>query len=75
VGMIETFPELHRIGIFVMPNPWDRGSAAVLEEMGFPALATTRAGLGRTLGRDDQQVTRDELVRHVNDLTGASSGL
>lgn len=52
-----------------MPNPWDRGSAALLEQMGFPALATTSAGLGRTLGKDDQEVTRDELVRHVEDLT------
>lgn len=52
-----------------MPNPWDRGSALVLEEMGFPALATTSAGLGRSLGKDDQQVTRDELVTHVADLT------
>ncbi len=67
------FSELHREGIFVMPNPWDRGSALILEEMGFPALATTSAGLGRSLGKDDQQVTRDELVTHVADLTGVLS--
>jgi 2-methylisocitrate lyase-like PEP mutase family enzyme len=71
--LIETFSELHRDGIFVMPNPWDRGSALVLEEMGFPALATTSAGLGRSLGKDDQQVTRDELVWHVAELTGVLS--
>ena len=73
MSTIHVFSELHREGIFVMPNPWDRGSAVVLEGMGFPALATTSAGLGRTLGRDDQQVTRDELVRHVEDLTGVLS--
>ena len=56
-----------------MPNPWDRGSALVLEEMGFRALATTSAGLGRSLGKDDQQVTRDELVTHVADLTAVLS--
>ena len=69
MSTIDVFSELHREGIFVMPNPWDRGSALILEEMGFPALATTSAGLGRSLGKDDQQVTRDELVTHVADLT------
>jgi 2-methylisocitrate lyase-like PEP mutase family enzyme len=73
MSLIETFSRLHEAGIFVMPNPWDRGSALVLEEMGFPALATTSAGLGRSLGKDDQQVTRDELVRHVAELTGVLS--
>lgn len=73
MSTIQVFSELHREGIFVMPNPWDRGSALVLEEMGFPALATTSAGLGRSLGKDDQQVTRDELVSHVADLTGVLS--
>lgn len=73
MSLIETFSRLHQEGIFVMPNPWDRGSALVLEEMGFPALATTSAGLGRSLGKDDQQVTRDELVRHVAELTGVLS--
>ncbi len=51
-----------------MPNPWDRGSARILEELGFQALATTSAGFGRSIGKDDQEVTRDELVRHVADL-------
>lgn len=65
----DTFRALHREGCFVMPNPWDRGSARILQELGFAALATTSAGFGRALGRDDQQVTRDELVAHVADLT------
>ncbi len=68
VSTIDAFSALHREGIFVMPNPWDRGSALLLEQMGFLALATTSAGLGRSLGKDDQQVTRDELVTHVADL-------
>jgi 2-methylisocitrate lyase-like PEP mutase family enzyme len=63
------FRTLHERGTFVMPNPWDRGSARILQELGFAALATTSAGLGRALGKDDQQVTRDELVAHVADLT------
>lgn len=65
----ERFRSLHDSGIFVMPNPWDRGSALTLQDMGFLALATTSAGLGRALGKDDQEVTRDELLRHVSDLT------
>ncbi len=56
-----------------MPNPWDRGSALLLEEMGFPALATTSAGLGRSIGKDDQQVTRSELLQHVSELTNVIS--
>jgi 2-methylisocitrate lyase-like PEP mutase family enzyme len=59
------FRELHVDGIFVMPNPWDVGSAKLLASMGFQALATTSAGLAWSLGKLDMQVTRDELVAHV----------
>jgi 2-methylisocitrate lyase-like PEP mutase family enzyme len=60
------FKELHeRDRIFVMPNPWDVGSAKLLAAQGFEALATTSAGLAWSLGKHDQQVTRDELVAHV----------
>jgi len=60
------FHALHqREGIFVMPNPWDIGSAKIMQALGFEALATTSAGFALTLGRRDQQVTRDELVAHV----------
>ena len=58
-------------GIFVMPNPWDVGSARLLEASGFPALATTSQGLAWSLGKLDSQVTRDELVAHVGHLTGS----
>jgi 2-methylisocitrate lyase-like PEP mutase family enzyme len=60
------FRALHeREGIFVMPNPWDIGSAKLLAALGVEALATTSAGFALTLGRRDQQVTREELVEHV----------
>lgn len=58
-------------GILVMPNPWDIGSARVLEATGALALATTSSGHAATLGRTDQHVARDELVAHVADLAAA----
>jgi 2-methylisocitrate lyase-like PEP mutase family enzyme len=65
------FRELHRSGIFVMPNPWDIGSARILADLGFPALATTSHGHAASLGKRDQQVTRDELVAHAAALAAA----
>jgi len=67
------FAELHQGELFVMPNPWDVGSALVLESMGFRALATTSSGYAATLGRPDQRVTRDELLAHVAALAAATS--
>ena len=68
------FRELHaREQLFVMPNPWDVGSARILEARGFPALATTSAGFAWSLGKLDQRVTRDELVAHVRLLSAATS--
>jgi 2-methylisocitrate lyase-like PEP mutase family enzyme len=68
------FRELHaREQLFVMPNPWDVGSAKLLESLGFEALATTSAGFAWSLGKLDQRVTRDELVAHVRALSNASS--
>ncbi len=68
-GHIDSFRALHQSGFFIMPNPWDRGSALMLQEAGFDALATTSAGFARSIGKDDQELTRDELVAHVADLT------
>lgn len=65
------FRELHQEGTFVMPNPWDAGSAKLLAAMGFPALATTSSGHAATLGRLDQHVTLDELVDHAASLAAA----
>jgi 2-methylisocitrate lyase-like PEP mutase family enzyme len=59
------FADLHQGDLFVMPNPWDVGSALLLESMGFPALATTSSGHAATLGRQDQHVSRDELLAHA----------
>ena len=65
------FHRLHASGCFVMPNPWDVGSARALEQLGFPALATTSAGLAWTLGRADTQVTRDEALDHLRAIAAA----
>jgi 2-methylisocitrate lyase-like PEP mutase family enzyme len=68
------FRDLHAGNrLFVMPNPWDVGSARLLESLGFEALATTSAGFAWSLGKLDEQVTRGELVAHVRALTGAIS--
>lgn len=55
-----------------MPNPWDVGSAKLLAGAGFEALATTSAGFAWSIGKDDQQVTRDELVAHVRTMAAAT---
>jgi 2-methylisocitrate lyase-like PEP mutase family enzyme len=55
-----------------MPNPWDVGSARLLESAGFEALATTSAGFAWSLGRRDQNVSRNELVAHVAALAAAT---
>lgn len=68
---IAEFRRLHASGCFVMPNPWDVGSARALEQMGFEALATTSSGLAWTLGRADTQVTRDEVLDHLRLVAGA----
>jgi 2-methylisocitrate lyase-like PEP mutase family enzyme len=66
------FRELHERGLFVMPNPWDQGSAKLLAAEGFQALATTSAGFAWTIGKLDQTVTRDELVAHVEVVAAAT---
>ena len=58
--------------VFVLPNPWDVGSARLLASLGFQALATTSAGFAWALGKLDQAVTRDELVVHVAALAAAT---
>ena len=66
------FEELHHGATFVIPNPWDAGTARVLEALGFEALATTSSGLAFTLGRPDGTVEEDEVVEHVRRLTEAT---
>lgn len=65
------FRDLHASGTFIMPNPWDVGSARLLASLGFAALATTSSGHAATLGRRDQRVTRDELVAHASAIAAA----
>ena len=66
------FAALHEEGCFLIPNPWDAGTARVLESLGFEALATTSSAFAFTLGRDDGEVTLDEVVGHVAALAAAS---
>jgi 2-methylisocitrate lyase-like PEP mutase family enzyme len=67
----QRFRELHRQGLFLLPNPWDLGSAKLLVAAGFEALATTSSGFAASLGRPDGSVSLDELVGHVAGLTAA----
>ncbi len=67
------FHELHQAGCFVMPNPWDPGSARLLADLGFPALATTSAGFAWTLGRPDNGVTLTEALTHLQAIAQAVS--
>ncbi|MCU1284014.1 MAG: hypothetical protein JWO13_364 [Acidobacteriales bacterium] len=62
------FQTLHESGCFVIPNPWDIGSAKRLEKMGFEALATTSSGSAWALGREDGQISLDEALAHFRQL-------
>ncbi len=68
---ITEFHRLHASGCFVMPNPWDAGSARVLEQLGFPALATTSAGMAWTLALGDTEVGLDQALAHLRDVAAA----
>jgi 2-methylisocitrate lyase-like PEP mutase family enzyme len=68
----EAFRALHAGEPFVMPNPWDAGSARVLAALGFKALATTSSGFAFTLGRRDGAVTLDEVIEHAAALERAT---
>jgi 2-methylisocitrate lyase-like PEP mutase family enzyme len=65
-----TFRELHRSGCFVIPNPWDVGSARLLVQLGFPALATTSSGFAWSLGRRDNAVSLEEALSHFQAIAG-----
>lgn len=69
----EAFAALHHGPAFVIPNPWDAGSARVLEALGFQALATTSSGFALSLGRRDGGASFDDVVAHVGGLARASS--
>lgn len=67
------FRALHESGHFVIPNPWDIGSARRLEKLGFKALASTSAGYAWTLGRKDGELSLDEVLEHLRALCAAAS--
>src|SRR5262245_37803329 len=69
----EAFRALHEGPPFLIPNPWDAGTARVLEALGFPALATTSSGFAFTFGRRDGGATLDEVADHVAALDAATS--
>jgi len=66
-----TFRKLHEAGCFVLPNPFDVGSAKALAQMGFKALASTSAGFAWTIGKADNHVTLDEICAHLAALCAA----
>lgn len=68
---VNAFRRLHSEGCFVMPNPWDAGSARALAQLGFPALATTSAGLAWTHGLTDNQVTLAQTLAHLRVVVDA----
>lgn len=66
------FRKLHATGCFVLPNPWDIGSARYLAHLGFKALASTSAGYSWSTGRPDNKVTADDVIAHLKDLSDAT---
>jgi 2-methylisocitrate lyase-like PEP mutase family enzyme len=68
------FRTLHeRGGAFIIPNPWDIGTARLLAQLGFEALATTSAGYAFSVGRPDNTIGRDEMLAHVGDIASATA--
>jgi methylisocitrate lyase len=72
VTLVQRFRELHESGCFVIPNPWDAGSARVLEQLGFQALATTSSGFAWSTGRSDNHITLDDALTHFRVIAGAA---
>jgi 2-methylisocitrate lyase-like PEP mutase family enzyme len=68
---VATFRDLHASGCFVIPNPWDVGSARTLVRLGFRALATTSSGFAWTLGRSDNTVSLEEALAHLRAIAGS----
>jgi 2-methylisocitrate lyase-like PEP mutase family enzyme len=66
------FRALHQTGTFVIPNPWDIGTARLLAHLGFAALATTSAGFAFSRGQPDGAVTRKETMKHAREIVGAT---
>src|SRR4051794_3346289 len=69
---ISKFRELHESGCFLIPNPFDIGTAVYLQHLGFQALATSSAGFAFTRGLTDEGVSRDAMLEHVRDIASAT---
>src|SRR6476661_3940488 len=65
------FRKLHEAGCFVLPNPYDVGSAKALQHLGFKAIASTSAGFAWTIGKADNRVTLEDVLQHLTALCGA----
>src|SRR5213082_4288598 len=72
-GAAAKFRAMHESGCFVLPNPWDIGTAIYLERLGFKALATTSAGFAFSRGKSDGAVPRDEMLAHIREIVDATS--
>jgi 2-methylisocitrate lyase-like PEP mutase family enzyme len=70
---VAKFRTMHESGCFVLPNPWDIGTAIYLEHLGFEALATTSAGFAFSRGKRDGGVPRDEMLAHIREIVEATS--
>jgi 2-methylisocitrate lyase-like PEP mutase family enzyme len=66
------FQALHKVGCFVIPNPWDVGSALFLQSLGFQALATTSSGFAWSQGRPDGAISRAMALAHLHDIVAAT---
>jgi 2-methylisocitrate lyase-like PEP mutase family enzyme len=69
---IAQFRALHESGCFVLPNPWDVGTAVYLQQLGFKALATTSAGFAFSRGKPDGGVSLDEMLSHIGEVVAAT---
>jgi 2-methylisocitrate lyase-like PEP mutase family enzyme len=72
-SLAEKFRALHESGCFVLPNPWDLGTAIYLERLGFKALATTSAGFAFSRSKPDGGVPRDEMLAHIREIVDVTS--
>jgi 2-methylisocitrate lyase-like PEP mutase family enzyme len=70
---VADFRALHESGCFVLPNPWDVGTAVYLQHLGFKALATTSAGFAFSRGKPDGGVLLDEMLSHISEIVAATS--
>jgi len=72
-SLVTKFRALHESGCFILPNPWDIGTAVYLERLGFRALATTSAGFAFSRGKPDGGVPREEMLAHIREIVNATA--